>query len=1127
MALGGILFLIVSSWAHAACDTAVGEFVSITGAVDVQASGNTAWSKAALETQLCEGDTIRVGERSRAAVSLINDAVLRIDQNTALRLIDITPAEQETSLLDMVRGAFQSFSRKPKFMRVNTPYLNGSIEGTEFAMRVDEGKSTLTVFEGVVVAANPQGEVAVQPGESAEAAPGQAPQRRVVVNPRDQVQWALYYPPVLSASALAVASPSLQQAADCVAKGDITCALKSLDQIPPGQRGADFLSLRASLLLSVGQVDAARADIEAALAQNSQAADAYALRSVLGVVQNQREAALVDARRAVEIDPASSAAAIALSYALQASLDLPGAREVLVKATEKDPQNALAWARLAELELMLGNLSGSVANAQKAADLAPSLSRAQMVLGFSGLAALDTRMAGEAFDRAIALDSADPLAHLGRGLTRIRLGNLDEGRGEIEAAVALDSSNALLRAYLGKAYFEEKRSPLDSEQYDIAKELDPNDPTAFFYDAITKQTTNRPVEALGDVQEAIELNDNRAVYRSRLLLDSDRAARGVSLARVYSDLGFQQLGLVEGWKSVNTDPSNAAAHRFLADTYAVLPRHEIARVSELLQSQLLQPLSATPLQPQLGESNLFLISSLGPAAVGFNEFNQVFTRDGVNFQTSGLLGENDTEAGEVVVSGLYGKTSLSAGGFHFKTDGFRDNADQEDTIANVFIQHELSPSTSIQAEYRYRDSEYGDLRLAFSKDPVFPNQTFTSTSDTFRLGARHSFSTSSTVLGSFIYQDSEFREKQKPFPQPGVLLVDFDQDDQEAAGGELQYLFRTADINLTAGGGYFKVDDNVEQLLRFGPPFIPGPPQSPPTIEVPGNIDLDLKHGNAYAYSNIKALENVTLTVGASYDHADSDYLDEVEKRFNPKVGVTWTPTLQTTLRAAAFKTLKRTLVTQQTLEPTQVAGFNQFYDDEELTKGWRYGAAIDQKFSDSLYGGLEVSRRELEVPYLDFTVDPESPPTEESDWDEDMVRAYAYWAPHDWLALRAEYMYEKLDRDEPYVEGVVESDTHKVPLGVNLFHPSGLSASLTATYYNQDGEFGGFYNTDPIEDGDDDFWTVDVAVRYRLPKRYGFITVGATNLFDKDFKYYDSDLNNASIQPDRVIFAGINLALP
>jgi hypothetical protein len=63
--------------------------------------------------------------------------------------------------------------------------------------------------------------------------------------------------------------------------------------------------------------------------------------------------------------------------------------------------------------------------------------------------------------------------------------------------------------------------------------------------------------------------------------------------------------------------------------------------------------------------------------------------------------------------------------------------------------------------------------------------------------------------------------------------------------------------------------------------------------------------------------------------------------------------------------------------------------------------------------------------------------------------------------------------------------------------------------------------------DGDDDFWLVDAAINYRLPKRYGFITIGASNLLDEDFKYFDSDLNNASIQPDRSAFVRFTLALP
>ena len=103
----------------------------------------------------------------------------------------------------------------------------------------------------------------------------------------------------------------------------------------------------------------------------------------------------------------------------------------------------------------------------------------------------------------------------------------------------LDPNNSLVRSYMGKAYYEEKRDKLAASQLAIAKELDPNDPTPWFYDAIRKQTVNQPVDALGDLQKSAELNDNRAVYRSEFLLDDDAATRNASASAVYDDLGFE------------------------------------------------------------------------------------------------------------------------------------------------------------------------------------------------------------------------------------------------------------------------------------------------------------------------------------------------------------------------------------------------------------------------------------------------------------------------------------------------------------------------------------------------------------------------------------------------------------
>ena len=105
--------------------------------------------------------------------------------------------------------------------------------------------------------------------------------------------------------------------------------------------------------------------------------------------------------------------------------------------------------------------------------------------------------------------------------------------------------------------------------------------------------------------------------------------------------------------------------------------------------------------------------------------------------------------------------------------------------------------------------------------------------------------------------------------------------------------------------------------------------------------------------------------------------------------------------------------------------------------------------------------------------------------------------------------------------------DTHRVPLGVNFSHPSGFSAFLTGTYWDQSGTFQRL-STLTYQSGRDDFWVVDAAIRYRLPQRYGFVTVGATNLFDQKFKYFNTDFNNpGSLQPTRTVFAQFTLAIP
>ena len=279
---------------------------------------------------------------------------------------------------------------------------------------------------------------------------------------------------------------------------------------------------------------------------------------------------------------------------------------------------------------------------------------------------------------------------------------------------------------------------------------------------------------------------------------------------------------------------------------------------------------------------------------------------------------------------------------------------------------------------------------------------------------------------------------------------------------------------------------------------------------------------NAYAYANLKLHGTLTLTAGGSYDQVEGDLTEDERDQFNPKVGLIWRPLPATTVRAAAFKSLKRTLITDQTLEPTQVAGFNQFFDDADLTESWRYGGAIDQKFGKHVLGGFEYSGRDLTVPLfgLDGTV-------AKADWTERLTRAYLFAMPHPWVGLRAQYIREHFERPEGLGVGFPELQTDRVPLGVGFFHPSGVTATVTATWWQQEGEFESFFDpTAPATPGSSDFWLVDATLSYRLPKRFGFLSVGVTNLFDEDFEYFEVDPGNVTIQPTRTIFARVTLAI-
>lgn len=873
----------------------------------------------------------------------------------------------------------------------------------------------------------------------------------------------------------------------------------------------------ALLYLIQGRVAEARRELEHAVALDPDYALAHGLRSNIALIRNERGLAHQAAQQAIAANPFSASAYLDQSLVKQADFHLEEALAAARKALELDPDNPQAMIQIGRLLFGFGKLSEALSMAEEARRRAPQDPHITSTWGFLVLAQGKVHEALTAFDQAIEQDSTRGEPHLGRGLALFRQSKTDEAVQEMRMATLLEPKVSLYWSYLGKALYEVKRYPLEIDPLAIAKRLDPNDPTPWFYDAIRKQSVNRPVEALQDLQRSIELNDNRAVYRSRLLLDQDLAARGATLARIYDELGFQQLALIEGWRSVTEDPTNYSAHRFLSDSYAALPRHEIARVSELLQSQLLQPISISPVQPQLAESNPFIFDTAGPSDPSMNEFNPLFVRDRVSLLASGAGGERGTFGDEAVLSGVWGRVSYSLGQFHQETNGFRNNNDQNQDIYNVFVQASLSPQTSVQAEFRHKDFDRGDLPLRFDRNNFFPDLRQDDQTRSIRLGLHHAFAPDSHLIASAGYRSADFDNRLSICIGPLGCLPSTLFSDTHGFMGELQHLLRWGRAHLISGIGHFDADRTDRASLL---PFFSAVTED------------DERHTNLYLYSQINFPDSVTWTLGGSgdffkvttRDKEDDQIVSTLERnQFNPKFGVTWNLFPDTTLRAAVFKVLKRSLLSDQTIEPTQVAGFNQFFDDLNGTESWRYGLGIDQRLASSLYGGVELSRRDLNTPFISAQ---EGGRLREADWREELGRAYLYWTPRAWLAISAEYQYERFRRRDEFfgVEGTARATTHRVPLGVSLFHPSGFRARLKTTYVDQAGEFEST-STGTIQHGSDRFWVVDASIGYRLPHRMGLLSLDARNLFDNHFHFQDTDPRSPTVSPRRLILFRFTLA--
>jgi len=1095
-----------------------------TNGVQVARRESEWWDPGYVGQALEPGDRVKTGPHTRAVVRYSDTREQPLGPDSLL-LIQEGPARSITAKL--LRGFGYLLSReRPGLFSIGTPAHNAIIKGTDVHVAVaDDGTTTLLVLDGVVEVTNQFGSLELTNGQASVTKPNEPPRLSPALDAINVIQWCLYYPGVLDVDELefeAAARDALRSSIEAYRAGDLSAALAAYPEARDPATDAEKI-YRAALLLSVGRVSDAESLLAAARGTERAAQLATALQKLIAAVKRQSAPAS---------SPSRATEWLAESYFEQAHARLEPALAAARRAVEVSPRFGFAWARLAELEFSFGRRDAALAAADKSLSLSPRNAAAVALKGFALAARNETVDALATFDQAIALDGALANAWLGRGLCRMRRGDTQGGLQDLQTAAALEPQRAVLRSYLGKGFSVAGNNVLAAKDLALAQRYDTNDPTAWLYSALVKQQDNRVNEAIRDAQRSVELNDNRALYRSRLLLDQDRAVRNVNLAQIYDDAGLRDVSVWEASRAVNADYANFSAHLFLADSFqrqrdlrsaSVNQRYETAAVNEYLLATLLSPVGAGTLAHSVSQQ----------------EYSKLFERDGfgVASTTEYLSRGAWTQSGAQY--GTFGNSSYAVSAFYQSDNGQQHNGDIEQMELSVQLQQQLTPDDTIYFRAIYGEAEGGDLAQYYDPTKSFikggPNTLvrFDETQEPILLaGYRHEWSPGVHTLALAGRLDDTFRVSD---PQQVTLALERDlsgditaaspitvaqryRSEVEIYTAEFQQIWQGEKHTVVAGTRYQFGDFETRNRHIPPPPF---------AFPAPQRVDADFNRASVYAYEHWRVFDPVLLVGGVTYDwlkypvnfrFAPLSRDEDTTSRVSPKAGFIWTPLKQTTVRFAYSQSLGGVAFDQSfRLEPVQVAGFNQAFRSlipesvagvSSAARFETWAASVEQKIAANTFIGVsgEILSSQAERVVGAYNADvatstlKASGAREHLDFEERSVAFSASQLVGREWSFGVRYRLSRAELDDDFVDiaggkSSAEALLHQLMLFAIFNHASGFFAEAQTTWHAQHS------NGYSPALNDEDLWQLHAFAGYRFAQRRAELRVGVLNLTDQDYR--------------------------
>jgi len=1093
--------------------------VEFAGSVEVRAAGTNDWRPATTNQFLHPGDRLRTAADSRATLQLSDRSVIRVNQSTLLEIQPPTsPARHRFGLK---RGALFFLDREqPENVEFETPLATGAIRGTEFFLDVAETNSAtrLALLDGAVDLKTSSEELKLGSGQQALVEPGRPAQLTAVLPAVNLIQWSFYYPAVLNPAEIpftAAEKSALAKSLAAYSSGDLLTALTAA----PGELATQSAATRmyfAALKLAVGQVAAA----EELLAGTGEIA--ATLRELIAAVEFQPLPA--------PAEPAKSSGWLARSYYLQSRAQLSAALDAARRAAKLAPEFGFAWARVAELEFGFENRRASREALDRARQLSPRNAQVFAVEGFIALAENHPRLARDGFDRALALDGSLPSAWLGRALACEQTGGAAEGRRELQIAAALEPQRGLFRSYLGKAWSQSGQDQLAEKDFALAEKLDPADPTAWLYSALHRFQTHQINDAVRDLEQSRDLNDNRSVFRSRLQLDRDRAARSADLAAIYNAAGLTEVGESAAGRAVGESYSDFAGHLFLANSLAASedPRRfdlrlETPRESELLVANLLAPPGGGNLSQILSQQDH--LQYFGPRPFGFSSLTE--------YGSGGAWSQSATAFGHA--DGF----SYALDTQYFSQNGQRPNNDQQDRRFSFQAKQQITPSDSAYFQAGYFLGESGDVAQRYNPADAVPGlRTKEEQNPNLFLGWNHEWSPGSHTLFLFARLSDRLSLTN---PQPSVLFLQQDgtgivgvsadpyftlKQDEEFTlySAEVQQIWESPQHALIVGGRYQHgtVETHAQLTRLFG-------------ALTDQSASADLERFDGYGYYQWRPVSELRLTAGLSYDqltypgNVDLPPVQSDRERravVGPKLGFTAQPWRGGWLRGAWSRSLGGLFFDNSIrLEPAQVAGATSAFRSlipesvAGLVPGTKFDSwtlGFDQSLRSRTYFGVgaellqsdgsrEVGAFTNSIAFI--PVPNEQATTRQTlDFRERNFSAYVdQLIGRDWsVGARYRLSEAKLNTALPALGGVsgvsaLDQNERAVLHHGQLFaifnHPCGFFAEWSSDWFQQ-----GNHGYAPGLPGDD-FWQHNLFAGYEFPHRRAELRLGVLNLTDRDYR--------------------------